>query len=90
MDNAQRSAINRVLMGELAAAHSRHTAAANHFHLLMKEIPSGLPHPDGSQRIHAAGREAHEALEVYVRALKRFSDFTVHRIIPSDLNPPKD
>ena len=86
MDNSQRSAVAQTLTNELAAAHSRHTAAANRFHLLLKEVPSGLPHPDGSQRIHAAGKEAHDALEAYVRALKRFTDFSVHRVIPSELD----
>lgn len=74
-------------MGELAAANSRHTAAADRLRLLVKEIPSGRP--DGVESIREAGRDAHDALEIYVRALKRFSDFTVNRVIPSDPDAPK-
>ena len=88
MDNAQRGEMARILTEELAAAHSRHCAAAKRFHLLLKEVPSGLPHPDGAQRIHAAGKEAHESLEAYIGALKRFTDFTVHRVMPGDLDLP--
>ncbi len=86
MDNTHRSAMARILTEELAAAHSRHTAAAKYFHRLLEQIPSGLPQPDGSQRIHAAGREAHVALEAYVRALKRYTDFSVHGVIPRGLD----
>ena len=91
MDNKKRCAMVRELTHELAAAHSRHTAAAKRFHLLLKEIPLGLglPNPDVVQRIHEAGKEAHASLDEYVRALKRFTDFTVHRVIPSDLDVPK-
>ena len=92
MDNKKRCAMIRDLTHELNAAHFRHSAASKRFHLLLKEIPSGLglPNPDALQRIHEAGKEAHASLDEYVGALQRFTDFTVHRIIPSDLNPPKE
>ena len=71
------------------AAQSRHTAASKRFDCLVKEVPSGLPHPDGSHRIHAAGREANIALEAHVYALKRYTDYVLHGIVPGDLDLTK-
>jgi hypothetical protein len=80
-----RNRITRILTSELAQDYSRHTAASKRFDDLVKEVPSGLPHPDGCERIHAAGRDASVTLEAYVFALRRYADFSVHGIVPDDL-----
>jgi hypothetical protein len=67
------------------AAQSRHSEASKRFDCLVKEIPSGLPHPDGAHRIKAAGREANLALVEHIRALKRYTDYIVQGIVPDDL-----
>jgi hypothetical protein len=84
-----RSTIVRILTDELAAAQARHTAATKRFDCLVKEVPSGLAHPDGANRIHAAGSEANATLEAYVYALKRYTDFILYRIVPDDLDLTK-
>ena len=48
------------LTREVAAATERADAANAAFHALMRDIPSSVPHPDGSQRLHnAASARAH-------------------------------
>jgi hypothetical protein len=67
------------LREQLDAARIEYTVASAEFDLLVKEVPSGIPPPDGSLRIHKAGQAAREALQHYMRALKRLADF-----LPSD------
>jgi hypothetical protein len=55
------------------------------FDSLVKQVPTELPYPDGILSIQRAGMEAHVALEGYMRALKRYTDFTLYKVIPEDL-----
>ena len=52
---------------------------------VMGEIPSGLPHPDGVQRIHSISKQLSIAREGLARAHSRLSDFLDRGIIPGDL-----
>jgi len=67
------------LREQLDAARIEYTVASAEFDLLVKEVPSGIPQPDGSLRIHKAGQASRAALQHYMRALKRLADF-----LPSD------
>ena len=67
------------LREQLDVARIEYTVASAEFDLLVKEVPSGLPHPDGTLRIHKAGQASRAALQHYMRALKRLADF-----LPSD------
>ena len=60
-------------------ARTEYTEASAEFDLLVKEVPSGIPQPDGSLRIHRAGQASRAALQNYMRALKRLVD-----LLPSD------
>jgi hypothetical protein len=51
----------------------------------MRDIPSGIPHPDGTERIRQARREVALSQENYLRANKRLRDFLVNGIVPDDL-----
>jgi len=42
---------------------------------IIKEAPSGIPLPDGKQRIIQAAREARLAFQSYQQALKRYRAF---------------
>jgi hypothetical protein len=86
-ESSQRLEIASRLKQQLELAYAAHLAASARWDLLAKEIPSGLPHPDGSLRIHQAGIEARAALQEYMVALRRFSDFTISWKIPDDLRP---
>jgi hypothetical protein len=68
------------LREQVDAARIEYTVAASaEFDLMVKEVPSGIPQPDGSLRIHKAGQASRAALQNYMRALKRLVDF-----LPSD------
>src|ERR1700676_3812066 len=48
------SQIHTILKDELAVATEQAVQATEAFLKVTTEIPSGLPHPDGTQRIHNA------------------------------------
>ena len=84
MDEDRRREIARVLTLELDQAHSAYATASLAFDGIVKQVPSGIPHPDGGFRIGIAGKDSRAALERYMRALRRFTDFTVHGTVPGE------
>ena len=88
MTEPNRHEIRERLWDELEKAQAQYESATSHFDQLIKECPPGLPHPDGSLRIQQAGRDSRAALQHYVMALKRFTDFTLNGSIPEDLERP--
>jgi hypothetical protein len=77
--------VRKVLQNELEAAQERRAAASEHFNEVMAEVPSGLPHPDGTHRIRLASREYSGALAEAVSAMTRLNEFLVSGTIPPDL-----
>jgi hypothetical protein len=73
------------LTREVAAATERADAANAAFHALMRDIPSNVPHPDGSLRLHNASRELTIARQAMMEATLRLNDFLNHGTIPEDL-----
>jgi hypothetical protein len=49
------SAIEELLKGQLDRARAEYDTAHKKFDLLIKDIPSGIPQPDGNLRIRQAG-----------------------------------
>jgi hypothetical protein len=88
LHDSERQEIRQRLCDQLDKARVAHLAANKRFGLVIKESPAGLPHPDGVLSIQQAGRDSREALQYYMLALKRFSDFTLYGTIPEDLLPP--
>lgn len=82
--------IGSLLQEQVNVARSAHLAASVRFDLLAKDIPSGIPQPDGSLRIQIAGKERSAALQGYMLALKQLTDYTLTRKWPADLRPPSD
>ena len=76
-----------ILEREFLEAVHRRDIASNRFADVNKDIPSGLPHPDGAQRIYNASREYSAALKGLSRSLQRLTDFREFRIVPEDLKP---
>ena len=48
----------------------------------MADIPSGLPHPDGTARIRNTGVSYNFAVHAYSEALKEFNNFISDGIVP--------
>ena len=66
-------------------AHAEYVVASGRFDELVKETPSGLPHPDGAMRIQQAGLASRTALRRYMLAMKRFAEYSVSGTVPDDL-----
>jgi hypothetical protein len=62
--------------------------AAEVFNETMRQIPSGLPAPDGRQRIHNASRDYSSAREKHIKALTRLNRFILNGVVPEDLERP--
>ncbi len=82
------SAIEELLKGQLDRARAEYDTAHKKFDLLIKDIPSGIPQPDGNLRIRQAGEASRSTLQNYKHALKRFSEYTMSGTVPKDLLPP--
>src|SRR6266849_1707680 len=67
--------VRTALIQSLTEATVRANAASEVFTAIMSEVPSGIPHPDGIQRIHNASRELSTAREEMMKAHSRLNDF---------------
>jgi hypothetical protein len=74
-----------VLREDFQSAAGRAKAATAAFDAVASEIPSGINHPDGKQRLQNASREATIARMEMLRAHHRLSDYLNARIVPEDL-----
>ena len=77
--------IRTILMEALTQATARSRAASEAFTAVMGDIPSALPHPDGTQRIHNVSRALSAAREEVMQAHTRLNEFLSRGIIPEDL-----
>jgi hypothetical protein len=84
-----RKRIHDALRGEFEAAKRRMNAASMKFNEVVRDVPSGLPHPDGTQRIHNVGRELLDAREKLAAAITRLNDFVSRDVVPEDLRDSK-
>jgi len=82
-NNYQR--VRRILAEQFDAAVKQRDIASAQFDELRKNIPSGLPHPDGTQRIVNVSAEYAAALRQVSRAVQRIADFQTRGIVPDDL-----
>ena len=69
----------------LSEAKLRTDAAFKEFTTLINGIPSGLPQPDGAQRIQNAAVSLRVAQRNQVTALNRLREFLEKGIVPDDL-----
>ncbi len=79
--------IRAILQRELIQATARAHVATDAFNAIVDDIPSALPHPDGTQRIHNAYRELSLARQRMMQAHSRLDDYLVSGTIPEDLDP---
>ena len=76
-----RSALDR----DLLEATLRVDTASIEFKSIIEDIPSGLPHPDGTQRIQNSSRKLAAALRQREGAHNRLDDYLSRGIVPEDL-----
>jgi hypothetical protein len=81
----ERRATRAKLFGDLAQATRRADVAAEAFVTATSDIPSGIPHPDGVQRIHNASHEMTAARNELIKAHDRLNKFLNTGIVPEDL-----
>lgn len=77
--------LHRILWQRAVDAKARMDEAAGTFLAIMNEVPSGLPHPDGSLRIQNASRDLSAARLAYVAASRALTDYSIRGIVPDDL-----
>ena len=72
------------LRAALQAATERAETATTVFNAVIREIPSGLTHPDGKQRISNASRELALAREEMLKAHNRLNEYVERGTLPED------
>lgn len=83
-DHQIRAALHREILASTARAH----AAANALATIMDQIPSGLPHPDGSVRIQNAAHALAAARSNVMKAHSRLNEFVVRGVLPEGYKAP--
>jgi hypothetical protein len=77
-----RSNREEVLRANLERAKTQAQKASESFIDMIRGIPSGIPHPDGSLRVQQAANEQRRAMAALNQALHRLTEFLVERTIP--------
>jgi hypothetical protein len=77
--------VHDLLQDELKKATERAASASAAFLDVTSQVPSGLPHPDGTQRIRNIAHELAFARTELMRAHSRMDTFLVSGIAPDDL-----
>jgi hypothetical protein len=73
------------LVDDIAKATARANKASQTFFEVIGKVPSGFPHPDGSQDIHNFSPELSTARKDLMRAHTRLDDFLKTGIVPDNL-----
>ena len=77
--------IRRILLQDVLEATSRSHEAGEEFEVVTGQVPSGLPHPDGAQRIRNASAKLSFARKSMMTAHTRLNDYLERGIMPEDL-----
>ena len=77
--------VHAALVQGLCQATTRAEVAARDFNATIGDIPSQLPHPDGTQHISNTARELSAARKEMMHAHNRLNDFLARGIVPDDM-----
>ena len=77
--------IRGTLLQDVLELTARTNEASREFDAVMNQFPSGLPHPDGVQRIKNASNKLTIARRELMKAHTRLDDYSSRRIVPDDL-----
>jgi len=81
----EKARVHQILEQGVSAAKRRAETASNAFDITIRDVPSGLPYPDGRQRIQNASNEYTRAREALMKAMERLGDFVAKGTVPDDL-----
>ena len=82
--------VRRILLLDVAETSARAEAAAAEFKGIIGSIPTGIPHPNGTQRIHQAAHDLSNARKDMMQAHSRLDNFLSSGVIPEDLEATGD
>ena len=74
--------IRTALFQDVLEASARNSKATREFEEVIGQFPSGLPHPDGVQRIKNASNKLTIARKEMATAHDRLNDYLCRRIVP--------
>jgi len=75
-DLPDRRALGKKLRSELDKASLEFKDAIRFMQRIAQDTPSGLPSPDGLQRLHQANTMREQAFRNYQKALRELEEFT--------------
>ena len=82
--------VRRILLLDVAESTARADTASAEFKVVISSIPTGIPHPDGTQRIHQASHNLSNARKDLMQAHSRLDNFLSSGVIPEDLKGTGD
>lgn len=82
---SDKSKVHAALVQALAKATLQAELASTELNRVIADVPSGLPTPDGTQRIQNAGSALSAARKEVARAHGRINDYLSRGIVPEDL-----
>ena len=77
--------IRELLAHEVLEATAQKVESLRKFEAIMLHFPSGMPHPDGVQRIKNASNELSTARKEMAKKYARLTDYLDRGIVPQDL-----
>jgi len=77
-----RQVVEDLLVEEAKRRQSEYQSTKKTFASVMADIPSGLPQPDGQERIRIAGKANSHALDAWVKALQELNQFCLKGSVP--------
>ena len=74
--------VRAILTQNLREATARASALTEAFNKIVSDVPSGIPHPDSTQRIHSASDALATARHEMMKAHNHLNDFLARGIVP--------
>ena len=80
-----RERILQLLRDDLDAAQERRAVASQCFDEVIRQTRSGIPHPEGAERLRLVSHEYGRAMQEVADAFIRTNEYLIHGTIPPDL-----
>jgi hypothetical protein len=83
-----RTLILGTLTERVRLARERRNLASVAFDEVLRSVPSGIPHPDGTERVRQASQEWVNAQNEFTQALWDLNQFRLRGVVPPDFEQP--